>query len=209
VKRRRALAWLLLLPLGYPLVRWAAQFRSRIGAAPDRRGAPLDGDYADELKVITRALLPSALSRAEADAVAIDFTTWLANQKRDAELSHLGAKLRRENFSVLRPGTRRRFIDGTNYRRQIDQLRTVAAPRRLAQLDRLELTMVLTSALEASRAVDIPPGPLGSNVLVDILSFFYRRPSAVDLFYGRRVGALSCRSLDGVDRIPAPLTGTG
>ena len=208
MKRRRALAWLLLLPLGYPLVRWAARFRSRSGLAPSGHIGALADEYADDLRAITRALLPGALSPADRDAVAAGFVAWLANQQPDAELNHLGAKLRRDNIAVLRPGTRRRFIDGGNYVRQIEQLRTFATPRRLAQLDRVEMTVVLTSALETSQAVDIPPGPVGANLLLDLLSFYYRGPGAVDLFHGRRVGALMCRALDGVDRIPGPLGAT-
>ena len=68
------------------------------------------------------------------------------------------------------------------------------------------MTVLLMSALQVSGAHDIPPGPGGANILLDLLSFFYRSPRAVDVFHGRSIGALSCRGLDGVDRPPTPLS---
>ena len=205
MKRRRALAWLLLLPLGYPVVRWVARLRSSQDSDWKRAVGALGSDYLAELKALTRALLPGVLSRQQTNAVALDFVRWLEGQNPRAELSHLGYKLRREDLATSRPGARRAAIDATNYARQLEQLRTLTTPRRLPQLDRVEATLVLTSALQVSGARDIPAGPTGANLLLDLLSFYYRQPSTVDLFHGRRIGALQCRGLDGVDREPAPL----
>jgi hypothetical protein len=110
-----------------------------------------------------------------------------------------------EDASAVRPGARRATVTGANYVRQIEQLRSQVRPRRLAQLDRIEMNLLLTSALGVSGAREIPPGPTGANILLDLLSFFYRSPRAVDLFHGRSIAALSCRGLEGVDRPPAAL----
>lgn len=207
MKRRGLLRWLLVVPIvGVPLIRWV--FRSldtRDAAAWDRDVRLLALEYSDDLKAVTRALLPTAMGRDDADAVAVGFIGWLERQRPDAELSHLGFRLRPEDLSQLRPGTRRALVTGSNYVRQLEQLRAQARPARLAQLDRLEMSVLLASALQVSGARDIPPGPGGANILLDLLSFFYRSPAATDLFHGRSIGALSCRGLEGVERLPAPL----
>ena len=113
-----------------------------------------------------------------------------------------GVQVSARESSTVRPGTARAVITGSNYIRQIEQLRSQARPRRLAQLDRIEMTVLLMSALQVSGAHDIPPGPGGANILLDLLSFFYRSPRAVDVFHGRSIGALSCRdSMESIVRL--------
>ena len=212
MKRRIVLRWLfafLAIPVSYPLIRRMRRHASARSDAWDRNLRVLRAGYADDLNALTRSLLPSSLGTERADAVATDFMRWLESQKPGAELSHLGFRLRRDDAARSKPGTRRAVIDGANYLRQLDQLRSQTHPTRPAQLDRVELTLLLTSALQTSGARDIPPGPSGENLLVDVLSFFYRQPLATDLFHGRRVAALSCRGLDDVDRLPAPLPDVG
>jgi hypothetical protein len=209
MKRRSVFRWLLallIIPVSYPLIRRIRRHRSDTAEAWDRDVRILRSEYAEDLKALTRSLLPSSLGAERADAVALDFIRWLESQNPEAELSHLGFRLRRDDIARLKPGTRRGVIDGSNYRRQLEQLRGQTHPRRLTQVDRVELTLLLTSALQTSGAREIPPGPVGDNLLVDVLSFFYRQPVATDLFHGRRIAALSCRGLDGVDRLPASLT---
>ncbi len=204
MKRRSLLRWLLAVPiLGIPLIRQALHRRAL--RAWDRDVKLLASEYTNDLRAVTRALLPSALARGEADAVALGFIRWLELQRPGAELSHLGARLRSDDPAGLRPGTQRTLVSGSNYIRQLEQIRALARPSRLERLDRLEMSVLLTSALQVSGAHDIPPGPGGANILLDLLSFFYRRPGATDLFHGRNIGALSCRGLDGVDQLPAPL----
>ena len=207
MKRRRFLRWLVAVPVvAIPLARWVVPLlMKRRGAAWERDIRKLESEYANDLKAMTRALLPSEFGNAEADAVATRFVGWLALQRTDAEVSHLSGRLRMEDPSAVRPGTRRATVTGANYIRQIEQLRSQVRPRRLTQLDRIEMNILLTSALGVSGAREIPPGPTGANILLDLLSFFYRSPRAVDLFHGRSIAALSCRGLEGVDRPPAPL----
>jgi hypothetical protein len=180
----------------------------RRGAERERDIRILESEYADDLKAMARALLPSSIGGAEADAVATRFVRWLTLQRSEAELSHLSGRLRAGDESGVRPGTRRAMVTGSNYVRQIEQLRSQARPRRLAQLDRIEMSLLLMSALQVSGAREIPAGPGGANILLDLLSFFYRSPRAVDLFHGRSIAALSCRGLGGIDR-PPPLLPTG
>jgi hypothetical protein len=207
MKRSRFIGWLVALPIvAVPLVRWAVPLLDkRRVAAWERDIRNLESEYANDLKAMARALLPSSVGSAEADAVATRFIRWLALQRTNAELSHLSGRLRTDDPLGVRPGTRRALITGSNYVRQIEQLRSQAQPRRLAQLDRLEMTLLLTTALQVSGARDIPAGPVGANILLDLLSFFYRSPRAVDLFHGRSIAALSCRGLDGIARAPALL----
>ena len=207
MKRRRFLRWLVAVPLvTVPLARWAVMLlKRRRAAAWERDIRSLESEYANDLKAMARALLPSGLGSAEADAVAVRFVRWLGLQPMDAELSHLSGRLRTDDPSAVRPGTRRAVVTGANYVRQIEQLRNQARPRRLAQLDRIEMSLLLASALHVSGAREIPPGPGGANILLDLLSFFYRSPRAVDLFHGRSIAALSCRGLEGIDRPPALL----
>jgi hypothetical protein len=73
-------------------------------------------------------------------------------------------------------------------------------------LSRTDLGTILTLSLQAAGAQEIPPAPNGEDLLLDILSFFYTRPSAPDFFHGRRIGATTCRGLDGDDGIPDSLT---
>ncbi len=207
MKRSRFLAWLVAVPIvTVPLARWAVPLLAkRRTAAWERDIRSLESEYANDLKAMARALLPSAIGNAEADAVATKFVRWLALQRTDAEVSHLSGRLRTDDPSAVRPGTRRAVVTGANYVRQIEQLRSQARPRRLEQLDRLEMSLLLTSALQVSGAREIPAGPGGANILLDLLSFFYRSPRAVDVFHGRSIGALSCRGLEGIDRPPTPL----
>lgn len=208
MKRSRFLRWLLVVPIaGVPLTRWAVQLLDkRTARAWDRDIRLLGSEYANDLKVITRALLPAGVGRDGTDTVAVEFVRWLALQRPGAELNYLALRFRPAEPGAVRPGTPRAVVTGANYIRQIEQLRSQARPRHLAQLDRIEMSVLLTSALQTSGARDIPPGPGGANILLDLLSFFYRSPRAVDLFHGRRIGALSCRGLDGVDRPPAVLS---
>ena len=204
MKRRTLLGWLLVVPIAsVPLLRWAF---TRTADTWDRDVKLLRSRYADDLNAVTHALLPSTLDREQANAVASGFLGWLEGQRPDAELNHLGFKLQPGVSSAPRPGARRALIVGSNYVRQLDQLRAQARPRPLANLSRVELSMLLMSALQVSGARDIPPGPGGANILLDVLSFFYRSADATDLFHGRSIGALSCRGLEGVDRPPLPLT---
>ena len=208
MKRSKFLRWLVIVPIaGIPLVRWALQFMDqRDRKAWDRDIKLLQSEYVNDLRSMARALLPSVIGPVGADSVAVEFTRWLALQRPDAELNHLAFRFRPGESSTVRPGTTRALITGSNYVRQIEQLRSQARPRRFAQLDRIEMSVLLMSALQVSGARDIPPGPGGANILLDLLSFFYRSPRAVDVFHERSIGALSCRGLEGVDRPPAPLT---
>ena len=207
MKRSRFLRWLVAVPIvSVPIVRWAVPLLvKRRSASWERDIRSLESEYANDLKAMARALLPSGIGGAEADAVATTFVRWLALQRTNAELSHLSGRLRTDDASSVRPGTRRAVVTGANYVRQIEQLRSQARPRRLAQLDRIEMTLLLTSALQVSGAREIPVGPSGANILLDLLSFFYRSPRAVDVFHGRSIAASSCRGLAGVDRLPALL----
>jgi len=206
MKRRNVVRWLLAIPLSYLLGRWGVRFVSRRAAADWRHDLRvLATTYADDVAALARTLLPSSLGHDGANAVARDFIRWLDRQNPDAELNHLGYMLRREDIARLRPGTRRALVGTTTYIRQLESFKRHAPNRRLGQLSREQLGALVTLSLQVARVPEIPPAPTGENLALDILSFFYTRPSATDVFHGRRIAALECRGLDGVERPPAPL----
>lgn len=207
MQRRRVVRWLLLLPISYPLIRWGYPYLSKVVTGAWKHELRiLATEYAEDLKALTRALLPSSLGVAKADAVAAEFVAWLERQDPSAELNHLGSMLRREDLVSSAPGSRRALVGASNYLTQLDALRRQARPGRLEDLDRANLGVLLRLSLQALGATDLPSTPSGENLLLDLLSFFYTRPSATDYFHGRRIEARTCRGLDGVDRIPAPLS---
>ena len=207
MKRRSLLRWLLALPPGLLIIRWGVPYVARLaGSAWKRELHLLATDYREELNAVTEALLPSSLGRARADAVATDYVKWLEQQDPEAELNHLGVMLRRKDLASLRPGMRRAVIGASKYLAQLDALAKQTRAGRLAGIGRVNLATILTLSLQAAGAQEIPPAPNGEDLLLDILSFFYTRPSAPDFFHGRRIGALTCRGLQGVDAVPDSLT---
>jgi hypothetical protein len=207
MQRRRVVRWLLLFPLGYPVIRWGYPFISKlVTGAWKHELRILSTEYAEDMKALTRALLPSSLGAVEAATVTADFMDWLERQDPNAELNHLGSMLRRQDIVRSRPGTRRALVGASNYLKQLEMLRSQTRPRRLEDVDRANLETLLTLSLLSSGAQAIPQAPTGENLLLDLLSFFYTRPSATDLFLGRHIAPMTCRGLDGVDRMPAPLS---
>jgi hypothetical protein len=206
MKRRNVVRWLLALPLGYAVVRWGSPYiGSFVGGIWKRELRLLKTTYRDDLRVLTETLLPSSLGAERAEEWATAFVRWLEQQDPEAELNHLGVMLRRADLATRRPGMRRALVGASKYLTLLEALRTQARPWRLAQLGRANLTTLVTLSLHAAQATEIPPTPDGENLLLDILSFFYTRPSAADFFHARRIGAMSCRGLEGVNSVPDAL----
>src|SRR5437763_7528444 len=124
MKRSRFLRWLVVAPIvGVPLVRWGVELVDKRRANAWQRDIKrLESEYANDLKAVTRALLPSSVGHAEADAVATRFVRWLALQPTGAEVSHLSGRLRAGDPTAVRPGTTRAVILGSDYVRQIEPL---------------------------------------------------------------------------------------
>lgn len=203
MRRRTLLHWLLLLPLSYPLVRWAILRGQRKEIASWRQEIRVLADaHGGDLEALARALLPAELGQSRAGAYAKEFVAWLEAQNPEAELNHLAFRKGGANAKEFQPGTKRPMVPVTNYLRQLADLRQKAGSKKLQALRREEVAGMARSALRFSGANEIPPVPDGANLLLDILSFAYRRGNAPDLFHGRRIAAMTCRGLDGVDQEP-------
>ncbi len=80
-----------------------------------------------------------------------------------------------------------------NYLAQLRALPSSITPENIAQhFDSLQIK-------------DLPRIPEGKDVVVDLMSFYFRSSEANDLCYEASIGRDECHGLAGSEKIPAPL----
>jgi hypothetical protein len=158
--------------------------------------------YAAELVAIARCLLPSRIGESGLVATVDGFFDWLEKQDPDAEISHTEERLSAENLREKKPGTRIRQADRAGYAAQILELRRLTGTKSLEHATKEALTEAVRSSLARNPFNTILPRPWGTDLLSDLLAYFYAKPEAYDLAIGRKIRRMSCRGLAGVERVP-------
>ena len=213
LSRRHVLAFLGgLIPAS--LGGWWALSRLRQSDVPGTSDAPRPQSFdATELMLIERILrvvLPSALSDADIGAWAMRFDRWVTNYDPNAETDHSFIRPTRGDaeFSVA-PSPLGAYRDqleslGPSLERSEDERReAIHASIREVAAASVEQTTVRWDRQEKA---GIPSIPRGENLILDLLSFYYRSRDAHDRLFGREIRRYACRGLHTVGRRPPETT---
>jgi hypothetical protein len=155
-------------------------------------GVAFPGTQEDTLRELAATVLPSSLGRAGTDAVAAQFTAWVAGYRAGAEMSHgYGA-----------PRVRHRGPSpAALYERQLQALAAGA----LATVDVAERRKRLSEELQRAGIEELSASPRGEHVVADLMSFWFAGTAAHDLAYQAAIGKDRCRTLASSGERPAPL----
>lgn len=155
---------------------------------------------ADEARIraIADVVLPGEIGAEGRSAVVDAFFTWLREYRAGAETDYgYGfTRLRRTPPSPV-----------TKYAAQLDALdrRAAAGGRRFADLSPSERRVLVEEAIAGAKIDRLPGRPDGGHVATDVMAFFFNSIEARDLAYRARIGADTCRGLEGSDNRPEPL----
>jgi hypothetical protein len=157
---------------------------------------------AGTLKSIAEVVLPSALGAQGRDQAVARFVAWVRNYKEGADTGYGygDSRLNRPTgpFSTARYDTQLADLDTAARAQGAASFATLTLDKRRA---------VIEAALTTPQAVaSMPSRPNGANLIADFMGYYYASPDANDLCYQAQIGRDTCRTLDGSDREPAPLT---
>lgn len=187
MKRRTLLQLLLSLPA-------ALAARVKLFAQPAALAA---GDEA-RIRAIADVVLPGEIGAAGRAAVAAGFFTWLREYRGGADTDH------GYGFTRLR---RTPPSPAAKYPAQLDALdaRAKAGGRAFADLTAAERRVLLEESIAAAKIERLPGRPDGGHIATDLMAFFFNSAEARDLAYRAKIGADTCRGLEGSDSRPEPL----
>lgn len=206
MQRRTFLALSLSLIASVPLIRWVVTPKKKEGPGEgDKKVLHFSDLYGEDIRAITAVLLPSDLDRNQTDLVVRNFLAWLADQDPQAEMSYSFMRISRDLLSRVVPGAKRNVIEVTSYENQISKFRTLAGDKKLSGLNRSELRGLLDPYLVIPTTGPHQRFPTGKNLLWDITVFYFTSGEALDLFYGRKIGKQTPRSLVSVTTPPEEL----
>ena len=166
--------------------------------------APLDlsGPNILTLKGIAEVVLPSDLDEAGRTAVVDRFVLWIREYREGADRGHtygasvVSAPTGRSPLALYPP----QFAAMDQYAKQQD-FETFAAASLQVRRD-----IVQTMLQSPQRVMAMPARPNGLNLVADFMGWYFNSAAAYDLAYNAAIGRDSCRTLDGSDRPPAPLS---
>jgi len=164
-----------------------------------RQPVPLNRPILDALGEV---VLPSTLGAAGQAAAVNAFVAWVEGYDPVAEEMH-GYGYADVRYLPADPAP--------GWQAQLEGLDMLARKMRrqpFPVLDAAGREAVVSAALAAVPGSALP-APLGaSHVAVALMAHWTSTPAATDLAYGARVGAGSCRPLDGVIARPLPIVGS-
>ena len=168
--------------------------------APGESGTEETGDGGlspATLQALGRAVLPSELGPAGIGRAVSAFREWAEGIEPVAELSHayLSPELR-YGPPDPRPG----------WKAQLEALDVECLIRHdvsFTEADIAQARALLEPVMEQARGLGSPMS--ASHVSVALAAHFFSSPGAIDLCYGRQIGAQQCRGLEGVGEVPAAL----
>lgn len=164
---------------------------------PGGGNAPGSGLPPATLQAVGRVVLPSEVGPEGIDRAVSAFQEWAAGIEPVAELRH----------DYLSPELRYGPPDPRpTWKAQLEALDMECRARHnvaFTEADTARARALLEPALERAQGLGSPLG--ASHVAVALAAHFFSSPEAVDLCYGRRIGAQQCRGLEGVSDVPPAL----
>lgn len=208
MRRRIAVRWLLALPLAFSVYRLGFDLVSRARRVSWRDDVRALEPHAADLVSLATLVWPSSLTPKQVDAIVREFMRWLEEQDADAEQNQLGQAPRVASFDTSHPGRKRAVVRAATYPPQIRFLKRRVDSSE-ASANRTASQSIVTQWLNDEGVNEIPLIPAGENIVVDLLSFFYSRPLALDLFHERVISARTCRGLAQLELMPMPANRRG
>lgn len=160
------------------------------------------------VRAVAEAVLPvSDLGDDGLERAVTGFREWVAGFEPEAERPHgyLYRELAEIRYGPPHPGPR--------WAGQLESLEAAARQRHqdgLAGLDVPARRRLIEERLRTDELEGIPEPGRARHVAVGLMGWFYDRPEATNLCYGRRIDPYGCRGLDTVGDEPEPLdAGTG
>ena len=152
------------------------------------------------LRAVADAVLPESLTDTEREDAVTAFEVWLAGFEPAAELRHpYGGDVVPYGPSDPQP----------RWSAQLEALDLVARARHgsgFAELERSSRRTILDEQID-DEGGGFPAPARASHVGVGLMAHYFGSPVANDRCYGRRIDQQSCRSTEGVDAPPPPLSG--
>ena len=146
--------------------------------------ASFPADQGDVLRKVAAIVLPSELGTTGSDKVASSFERYVQEYRPGADTEHGYGK------TQVRP---KPPSPSFTYVAQLKQLSAAVTPEAIERM------------LDVSQTRELPRFPNGKNVVVDLMSFYFRSSDANDLCYELEIGRDKCRGLPGSENVPAPL----
>ncbi|HEX5071150.1 MAG TPA: hypothetical protein VFV78_13115 [Vicinamibacterales bacterium] len=164
--------------------------------------APFDADQTATLTAIAETVLPTSLTAEDRRLAVRAFGVWFANYKAGADMGHgYGA-------STLRAPSGPSPI--ARYPPQFAALADAVRARGAASLAALPATgrrEVIEAFLNQPQPVNrLPAQPTGANLVADFMGMYFNSQDGWNLCYRAEINRDSCRSLDGSEKPPRPLT---
>jgi hypothetical protein len=178
-------------------------FLSLVAALPARvkllaQAPTLTANDETRIRAIADVVLPGEIGAQGRAAAADGFFTWLRDYRAGADTDH-GYGFPRLRRTPPSPAAK--------YPAQLDALdaRARAGGRAFAELTSNERRVLLEEAIAAANIERLPNRPDGGHIATDLMAFFFNSMEAHDLAYRARIGADTCRGLEGSENRPEPL----
>ena len=142
------------------------------------------GAHGEVLRSVASIVLPSALGPAGTDRVARNFERYIREYRPGADTDH------GYGFTYVR------VKPASPAQLYTSQLAALPSPLTRAAVEQ---------AVDAAHIKELPRLPEGSNVIVDLMSFYFRSSDANDLCYRAAIKRDTCRGLAGSEHAPTPL----
>jgi len=136
------------------------------------------------LEGLALIVLPSSLGSGGSKNVADEFSMYVRDYRAGADTEH--------GYGVTRVAPKPQ----SPARRYAEQLRALPSPLTPAGVQQ---------ALAQAGVKELPRLPDGKNVIVDLMTFYFRSGEANDLCYRAAIERNKCRGLAGSDHPPAAL----
>ena len=176
-----------------------------LGAQAPAASAELTDANVRTLHAIGEVVLPASIGeRGRRDAVD-KFIAWVRNYKTGADRGHgYGAS------SLSAPTGPSPALQYPAQFAALDAQATAQGAASFAALSLDKRRAVVEAALNTPQPLNrLPPRPTGGNLIADVMGFYFTGADGYNLAYNAKIDRDSCRSLDGSDRAPAPLSGGG
>jgi hypothetical protein len=166
---------------------------------------PFSASEMTTLKAVAEVVLPSTLSANDRDGVVERFADWFVNYRPGADRGHSYGDSR---LSAPAPA-----LNLTRYPAQIATLDKAAQDQGAASFAALPVAKrrpIIEAALNDPQPINrLAARPTGTNIVGDLMGFFFASPQAYDLCYQAAIGRDDCRGLDGSEKAPTPLGRSG
>ena len=141
-------------------------------------------DQGAVLRRVASIVLPSELGVTGSNKVATSFENYVREYHPGADTEHGYGKIQ------VRP---KPPSPAEIYLAQLKNLSAAVTPESIERM------------LDLSKTKELPRFPSGKNVIVDLMSFYFRSSDANDLCYELEIGRDKCRGLSGSEKVPATL----